>query len=157
MRILKFKSKMLLRALSGILLMACSFDRDRDMNEQVYKILTISEWTEAKALGEIETALDRNDGFIHLSTAQQLAGTLAFYFKDFDSLILLQINTQDFKDEIIFEKAVPAGYRSGEFPHLYGILKVEKIINKWEIKRGAFSLPDEIILEAENNLSLIHI
>ena len=152
MRILKFKSKMLLLALSGTLLMACSLDREENMNKQVYKILTISEWTEAKALGEIETALDRNDGFIHLSTAQQLAGTLAFYFKDFDSLILLQINIQDFKDEIIFEKAVPAGDRSGKFPHLYGILKVEKIINKWEIKRDAFSLPDEIILEAENNL-----
>ena len=152
MRILKIKSKMLLLALSGILLMACSFDREEDMKKQVYKILTISEWTEAKALGEIETALDRNDGFIHLSTAQQLAGTLAFYFKDFDSLILLQINTKDFKDEIIFEKAAPAEDRSGKFPHLYGILKVEKIINKWEIKRDAFSLPDEIILEAENNL-----
>ena len=152
MRILKFKSKMLLLALSGILLMACSFDREENMNKQVYKILTISEWTEAKASGEIETVLDRNDGFIHLSTAQQLAGTLAFYFKDFDSLILLQINTQDFKNKIIFEKAVPAGERSGKFPHLYGILKVEKIINKWEIKRDAFSLPDKIILEAENNL-----
>ena len=152
MKILKFKSKMLLLALSGILLMTCSFDREKNMNKQVYKILTISEWAEAKSLGEIKTALDRRDGFIHLSTAQQLAGTLAFYFKDFDSLILLQINTKDFKDEIIFEKSVPAGDRSGEFPHLYGILKVEKILNKWEIKRDAFSLPDEIILEEENNL-----
>ena len=152
MRILKFKSKIVLLALSGILLMACSFDRDKDMNTQVYKILTTSEWTEAKSLGEIETALDRRDGFIHLSTAQQLAGTLAFYFKDFDSLILLQINTQDFKDEIVFEKAVPAGDRFGKFPHLYGSLKVEKIKNKWEIKRDAFSFPDEIILEAENNI-----
>ena len=139
-------------ALNGILLMACSFDKDEDVNKQVYKILTTKEWIEAKSLGEIETALDHRDGFIHLSTAKQLAGTLAFYFKDFDSLILLQINTQDFKDEIIFEKAVPAGDRFGKFPHLYGTLKVEKIKNKWEIKRDAFSLPDEIILEAENNL-----
>ena len=152
MRILNFKSKMLLLTLSSILLMACSFDRDKNMNKQVYKILTISEWTDAEALGEIETAIDRKDGFIHLSTAQQLAGTLAFYFDDFDSLILLQINTQDFNDEIIFEKAVPAGERTGKFPHLYGTLKVENIINKWEIKRDAFSLPDEAILEAENNL-----
>ena len=152
MRILKFKLKMLLLAFSGILLIACSFDKDQDMNKQVYKILTTSEWTDAKALGEIETALDRKDGFIHLSTAKQLTGTLAFYFEDFDSLVLLQINTQDFKDEIIFEKAVPTGERTGEFPHLYGTLKVEKIKNKWEIKRNAFNLPDEIILEAENNL-----
>jgi uncharacterized protein (DUF952 family) len=152
MRILKFKLKILLLAFSGILLIACSFDKDQDMNKQVYKILTTSEWTDAKALGEIETALDRKDGFIHLSTAKQLTGTLAFYFEDFDSLVLLQINTQDFKDEIVFEKALPAGERTGEFPHLYGTLKVEKIKNKWEIKRNAFNLPDEIILEAENNL-----
>ena len=58
MRILKIKSKMLVLALSGISSMACSFDREENMNKQVYKILTISEWTEAKALGEIETALD---------------------------------------------------------------------------------------------------
>ena len=60
MRILKFKSKMLLLALSGILLMACSFDRDRDMNEQVYKILTISEWTDAEAVSYTHLTLPTN-------------------------------------------------------------------------------------------------
>ena len=53
MRILIFKSKMIMLALSGILLMACSFDRGEDVNKQVYKILTTSEWAEAKSLGEI--------------------------------------------------------------------------------------------------------
>ena len=51
----------------------------------------------------------------------------------------------------LFLRALPQE-RTGEFPHLYGTLKVEKIKNKWEIKRNAFSLPDEIILEVENNL-----
>ena len=56
-------------ALSGILLMTCSFDRDEDVNKQVYKILTTSEWTEAKSLGEIETALDRRDCLLYTSDA----------------------------------------------------------------------------------------
>ena len=60
--------------------------------KNVYKILREYEWEEAKESGQIITALDRQDGFIHLSTASQLAGTLAFFFKDSDSLHLLQLD-----------------------------------------------------------------
>ena len=131
MRILKFKSKMLLLALSGILLMACSFDREEDMKKQVYKILTISEWTEAKALGEIETALDRNDGFIHLSTAPQLAATLDFFFKDSHSLHLLQLNLDKIDEtQLIYESPLPnEGKRKSPFPHLYSqLMNLQKTI-----------------------------
>ena len=48
------------------------------MNNNVYKILREYEWEEAKESGQIITALDKKDGFIHLSTALQLAGTLSF-------------------------------------------------------------------------------
>ena len=58
----------------------------------VYKILREYEWEEAKESGQITTALDKQDGFIHLSTASQLAATLAFFFKESDSLQLLQLN-----------------------------------------------------------------
>ena len=58
----------------------------------VYKILREYEWEEAKESGQIITALDKQDGFIHLSTASQLAVTLAFFFKESDSLQLLQLN-----------------------------------------------------------------
>ena len=62
------------------------------MNNNVYKILREHEWEEAKESGQIITALDKQDGFIHLSTASQLAATLAFFFKESDSLQLLQLN-----------------------------------------------------------------
>ena len=67
------------------------FEKDF-MVKNVYKILWESEWKEAKESGQITTALDKKDGFIHLSTAPQLALTLDLFFKDSDSLHLLQIN-----------------------------------------------------------------
>ena len=59
------------------------------MNEKVYKILTLEEWDNAKETGEITTNLDQQDGFIHLSTSNQLAGTLAFYFNGETFLLFL--------------------------------------------------------------------
>ena len=60
----------------------------------VYKVLTINEWKNALNSGYIETILDKEDGFVHLSTSKQLALTLNLYFEQEDSLIFLQINKE---------------------------------------------------------------
>ena len=39
---------------------------------KVYKVLTLGEWEEASKIGQIVTALDQQDGFVHLSSATQL-------------------------------------------------------------------------------------
>ena len=138
-------------ALAAILLI---FDTNQkseiQMNEKVYKILTHNEWEFSKQKGYIATDLDLDDGFVHLSTAKQLSGTLYYYFKDIDSLILVQFNSSELGKELIFEDPVPKGERSGKFPHYYSNLNIKKISNFWEIKRGSFNLPKEIILEIEN-------
>ncbi|MEK9650425.1 MAG: DUF952 domain-containing protein, partial [Gammaproteobacteria bacterium] len=77
------------------------------MNEKVYKILTLEEWDNAKKTGEITTNLDQQDGFIHLSRSYQLAGTLASFFNEFDSLILLEFEALELGDELIFEEPIP--------------------------------------------------
>ena len=46
------------------------------MNNNVYKILTHNQWNDSKKNGYIITELDLKDGFVHLSTASQLSGTL---------------------------------------------------------------------------------
>ena len=74
----------------------------------VYKILREYEWEEAKESGQINTALDKQDGFIHLSTASQLATTLAFFFKDSVSLQLLQLNLDEIDGtKLIYEFPLP--------------------------------------------------
>ncbi len=119
----------------------------------VYKILREYEWEEAKESGQITTALDKQDGFIHLSTASQLAATLAFFFKDSDSLQLLQLNLDKIDEtQLIYESPHPnKGKRNSAFPHLYSQLMTDQVLNSWVIERGAFDLPEEVILQAEDS------
>ena len=118
--------------------------------KDAYKILTLDQWQNASENGFVITELDKKDGFIHLSTFKQLAASLSFYFKDHDEVVLLKLSGKDFKDEIVFEKPVPAKKRISAFPHLYSKLDVNRASKVWHLKRGAFILPEEILLEIEN-------
>tara|TARA_X000000950_G_scaffold283793_1_gene385449 strand:+ start:1870 stop:2334 length:465 start_codon:yes stop_codon:yes gene_type:complete len=116
----------------------------------VYKILTKEEWMISKKNGHITTDLDIKDGFIHLSTAKQLAATLYYFFEKDEDLILIQFNSKDLGSNLVFEEPYPKEKRKGLFPHFYSQLNIERISNFWEIQRGAFILPEEVILEQEN-------
>ena len=99
------------------------------MTNKVYKVLRAKEWEAASDTGKIITDLDNGDGFIHLSTAVQLAATLSFFFQDSDEVFLLQLSA---------------------FPHLYSELRTDQIENVWTLERGAFNLPEDVLLQAEN-------
>ena len=115
---------------------------------KVYKVLTLGEWEEASKIGQIVTALDQQDGFVHLSSATQLNMTLSLYFLKEEKVILLQINESDIIEGLTYEYA---DKRGGEFAHFYGELSTDKISQSWHLDRSAFSLPEEVMLEAEQN------
>ena len=115
---------------------------------KVYKVLTLEEWEEASKIGQIVTALDQRDGFVHLSSATQLNMTLSLYFSKEEKVILLQINESDIIVGLTYEHA---DKRGGEFAHFYGELSTDKILQSWHLDRSAFSLPEEVMLEAEQN------
>ena len=121
------------------------------MND-IYKILTEDEWSQAFTIGYVETALDKEDGFIHFSTSKQLPLTLELYFKDSKKLILLQVDEEKIKDKIIYERS-NSNDRAGKFPHLYDKFNIDAVLNKWNITREAFSLPKKILIEAEKNFN----
>ena len=55
----------------------------------IYKVFRAAEWAELEAAGETAGApVDRADGFVHFSTAGQLAGTLARHFAGETGLVL---------------------------------------------------------------------
>ena len=115
---------------------------------KVYKVLTLEEWEEASKIGQIVTALDQQDGFVHLSSATQLNMTLSLYFSKEEKVILLQINESDIIEDLTYEYA---DKRGGEFAHFYGELSTDKISQSWHLDRSAFNLPEEVMLEAEQN------
>ena len=41
--------------------------------------------------------------------------------------------------------------RIGTFPHLYGKLPIENILNNWNIRKNAFKLPICVLLDAEKD------
>ena len=114
----------------------------------VYKVLTQDEWERACMDGYINTALDDIDGFVHFSLAKQLALTIRSYFDQYETLVLLQIETDKLCDKLVYEES-GLNERDGKFPHLYGKLTMEDIYKKWVLKRNAFELPINVLKESE--------
>ena len=124
------------------------------MSNKAYKVLKSNEWAEVSSTGKIITDLDKRDGFIHLSTASQLATTLSFYFQDSDEVFLLELDLDKVNtDKLLFEESFPnQGKRKSAFPHLYSELRTDQLANVWTLERGAFKLPETVLLQSENLL-----
>ena len=115
----------------------------------IYKVLTLNEWKLAKETGVIITNVDQNDGFVHLSTARQLNATLSIYFQDSSKVMLLEVCHNKVKKILKYEPTNSGSSRKGFFYHLYGDLLIEYVSKFWLLERGAFNIPDEILIQAE--------
>jgi uncharacterized protein (DUF952 family) len=91
----------------------------------VYKIVATEEWTEAEAAGAFMGAsVDRADGFIHFSTAEQAADTAAKWFADRDDLTLAAVDAEALGKDLRWEPS-----RGGAlFPHLYAALPMSAVV-----------------------------
>ena len=116
---------------------------------KIYKVLTLDEWSRAQTSGIIITDLDKKDGFIHLSTAAQLNATLSLYFSKEKSVVLLQIDHAKTHQQLKFEATSTLGNRNSSFPHYYGNLNTNFVSKIWHLNRGAFEIPIEVMLQAE--------
>ena len=121
------------------------------MQNEVYKVLTLKEWEQAQVSGLIITELDQKDGFVHLSFLYQLNVTLSLYFAEEEEVVLLQLDQSKVRDCLKYETPIPQGKRLGAFPHYYGELHANTVSNIWQLKRNAFEVPIEILLQAEEN------
>ena len=122
---------------------------------KIYKILTKKEWKNSNLLGHVKTDLDDKDGFIHCSTAKQLALTLHLYFKEEKSVVLCEIDECDLnRSEYFFEKTLSNNRSEQEFPHIYGKLSIEQISKTWKLEKEAFQIPEDILLELENEYDI---
>ncbi len=90
----------------------------------VYKICPAPLWREAESNGVFRGSdADRRDGFIHFSTAAQVAETAAKHFSGQTDLLLVRINTADLGEQLKWEPS-----RGGAlFPHLYGELDLSAV------------------------------
>lgn len=89
-----------------------------------YKVLTADQLVSLEAGSFAGSPVDLADGYIHLSSAAQLPGTLEKHYAGQDSLQLVAVDLAALGEAVRWEKA-----RGGEaFPHLYGPLTLDAVL-----------------------------
>ena len=96
------------------------------MSQTLYKLLSREEWQqvlEAQALAGF--GIDLTDGFIHLSTKEQVKETARLYFPGLDDLMLVSIDSSGLNDSLRWEES-----RAGAlFPHVYGVIPMAAVLD----------------------------
>src|SRR5690606_2836650 len=100
-------------------------DRRRMTAPTAFKILTAQQWADFERERVFRGApVDLADGFIHLSTAEQLQGTLEKHFAGERDLRIAEIDLGQVETMVRWEEA-----RGGAlFPHLYGELPMHAVV-----------------------------
>ncbi|MFN3641470.1 MAG: DUF952 domain-containing protein [Gemmobacter sp.] len=100
----------------------------------IYKIFRRPEWDALCAAGETAGApVDLADGFIHFSTAAQVAETAARHFAAESDLVLVAVSVEHLGEALKWEAS-----RGGAlFPHLYRPLRMADVVWDKSLPLGA--------------------
>ena len=100
----------------------------------IYKIFRRPEWDAFRAAGETTGApVDLVDGFIHFSTAAQIAETAERHFGTESDLVLVAFRSEALGPELKWEPS-----RGGAlFPHLYRALRMADVVWDKSLPLGA--------------------
>lgn len=95
------------------------------MADIIFKISSVAAWRDAEASGRYDGApVDIADGFIHFSTAEQVAETGRKHFAGQTDLVLVAVDPHALGDALRYEPS-----RGGAlFPHLYGPLPLSAVL-----------------------------
>ena len=90
-----------------------------------FKILTADQWAQFQRDGLFRGApVDLADGYIHMSTSDQVAETLAKHFAGQDNLVIAELDLTRFGEALKWEVS-----RGGAlFPHLYAPLPMDAVV-----------------------------
>jgi uncharacterized protein (DUF952 family) len=99
----------------------------------LYKILPRPLWLAAERSGALHGApVDVADGYIHLSTASQVAETAARHFAGQHDLVLVAVEAALLGHALKWEPS-----RGGAlFPHLYAPLDLAAVLGVWPLPLG---------------------
>ncbi len=91
-----------------------------------HKIFTAAQWAQFQVDGVFAGApVDLADGYIHLSTIDQLQGTLDKHFAGQTGLVIAEIDLVSLGDTIRWE--ISRG--DALFPHIYGPLPMRAVLS----------------------------
>jgi uncharacterized protein (DUF952 family) len=92
----------------------------------VVKLLRPAEWEIFVATGAfIGSSDDRRDGYIHLSTPDQMTGTIAKWFAGENGVVAVTFDTASLADDLRWESAGNGAL----YPHLYRPLQLSEVVS----------------------------
>lgn len=102
-----------------------------------YKILTAPQWAQWQADGQFTGApVDLADGYIHLSTADQVTETVNKHFAGQHDLYVVRVDLLALGDAVRWEES-----RGGAlFPHVYGVMPLAVVVAALPLARDADDL-----------------
>lgn len=117
----------------------------------IYHITAEADWQAAQEQGYYTAPSLEIQGFIHLSTVNQVTKVANAVFTGQTGLILLEIDEAKLLATLKYEPPdtlVPAEHTQGElFPHLYGRLNLDAVVRTLNLPQqadGSFQLPAEL-------------
>jgi uncharacterized protein (DUF952 family) len=119
------------------------------VSDRICHVLHAHEWSAAQAAGDWRppSLTDPAQGFVHLSTPEQVEVSASTYYRGATDLVLLTVDTERLGEGLVWEESTPppgAPVRPGLFPHLYGPLPVGAVTaaHPWPPEPdGSFRLP----------------
>jgi uncharacterized protein (DUF952 family) len=109
-------------------------------DDLLFHITTQEQWKEFQKGGSYIPESLEEHGFIHCSSGSQLEDTANRLFDDKDEILLLVIDASMIRDDVKYEKDPESGEK---FPHIYGAISVNAIIDKLSVKaekNGTFNI-----------------
>ena len=100
---------------------------------QIFHIATEADWTAAQRSGAYTTSTRgvtlEQEGFIHASRREQVAGVWKAFYADADEpLVLLTIDTEKLTSPWQEDPVAHEGF-SDTFPHVYGPINVSAVVH----------------------------
>lgn len=107
----------------------------------IYRIASADDWQRAITTGWFASADLAAEGFIHASEKSQILRTAQKYYRGQSGLMLLEIDEQAMRDQVVREDLAGSGVA---FPHVYGAIPLASIRRHFAFDpdaSGVFSLP----------------
>jgi uncharacterized protein (DUF952 family) len=102
---------------------------------KIYHIVMPEVWEKFTDENEYEAASLHTEGFIHCSFAGQLDAVLNRYYKDAESVLILELETDKLTSKWVNEPST----NNEIYPHIYGKINKDAIVG---IKEKEIEIPD---------------
>ena len=90
----------------------------------LYHVVEASEWARQESQPVYRAGSLETEGFIHLSTREQLPGVLDRYYRNVPNLLVLHIDADKLVHELRYEQAT----NNELFPHVYGPINKDAVV-----------------------------